>query len=135
MDLSILYKPGRIREESFTVKGEHTAYHIGSGESRVLSTPSLITFMEGVAHRLLSEKLPEDKLSVGIHVDVKHLAATLVGIEVRVKAELLEIEGRQARFQVTAWDEEEKIGQGFHRRAVVDLDRFQRGVAEKKKVT
>lgn len=132
MELSTLYQPGQTSQESFTVEGKHTAYHIGSGGSRVLSTPAMISFMEGVAHRLLSEKLPEGQLSVGIHVDVKHLAATPVGATVNVKVELLELEDRRARFQVAAWDEHEKIGEGEHERAVVDLDRFQQGVAQKR---
>jgi len=132
MDLSQLYSPGLTREETFSVEGKHTAYHIGSGNSRVLSTPSMISFMEIVSHRLLSEKLPPEKLSVGIRVDVKHLAATPVQSQVRVESELVEINGSRALFRVEAWDEVEQIGAGTHQRAVVDLERFQKGVERKK---
>lgn len=133
MDLSEHYQPGMTREETFTVQGKHTAYHIGSGDSRVLSTPSMISFMEIVAHRLLSKHLPPEKLSVGIHVDVKHLAATPVQAEITVKARLIEIQGRRAVFEVNAWDEQEQIGTGTHQRAVVDLERFEDGIAQKRK--
>lgn len=132
MDLKDIYKVNQKRVESFTVGGEHTAYHIGSGRSRVLSTPSLISFLEQVAHRLLEKDLPEGTLSVGIRVDIKHLAATPVHTVVRVQAEITEITGRRIAFQVQAWDEQEKIGEGEHWRAVVDKARFQKAVAAKK---
>ncbi len=132
MDLSEHYQPGMTRQETFTVQGKHTAYHIGSGDSRVLSTPSMISFMEIVAHRLLGEHLPPEKLSVGIHVDVKHLAATPVQSEIKVKARLIELHGSRAVFEVDAWDEHEQIGTGTHQRAVVDLERFEHGVAHKR---
>lgn len=133
MDLSSIYARGQNREEIFQVEKEHTAYHIGSGESRVLSTPSMISFMEQVAHRLLEENLPEDLLSVGIRVNIQHLAATPVGAKVRVQAVVKDIEGRRVGFEVTARDEQETIGAGYHQRAVVDADRFQAGIAAKRK--
>ncbi|MFO8036028.1 MAG: thioesterase family protein [Anaerolineales bacterium] len=132
MDLSTIYQIGQTREETFTVEGKHTAYHIGSGDSRVLSTPSMISFMEQVSHRLLGEKIPQGVISVGIQVDIKHLAATPVGATVRVKTELAEIRGSRVLFQVTAWDEEEKIGTGQHWRAVIEEERFKQGVTEKR---
>lgn len=134
MELSDIYQPQISHEETFSVEGKHTAYHIGSGDSRVLSTPSMISFMEIVAHRLLSEKLPPGKLSVGIQVNVKHLAATPVQSQVRVRATLVEVSGSRAVFEVDAWDEREHIGTGRHQRAVVDLARFKKGVEEKRNV-
>jgi predicted thioesterase len=133
MKLAEMFQPGLMREETFTVEMKHTAYHIGSGDSRVLSTPTMISFMEQVSHRLLTEKLPPGKLSVGIQVNIKHLAATPVGAALRVQAELLEIQGSRALFQVTAWDEVEKIGHGEHWRAVIEEIRFEKGVTQKKK--
>lgn len=131
MDLTEIYELNQKRVESFKVGDEHTAYHIGSGNSRVLSTPSLISFLEQVAHRLLKKDLPEENLSVGIRVDIKHLAATPVNAAVRVQAEITKIAGRQVVFRVQAWDEQEKIGEGEHWRAVVDESRFQKGIAAK----
>jgi predicted thioesterase len=123
---------GDIRVETFSVTEKHTAYHIGSGDSRVLSTPSMISFMEQVSNRLLASTLSEGTLSVGMHVDVRHLSPTPVGSTVRVRAELLDIERNRYLFQVTAWDQGGKIGEGTHRRAVVQWETFQKTAAEKR---
>lgn len=133
MELEDLFHVGQSREETFLVGEEHTAYHIGSGESRVLSTPSMISFMEQVAHRLLDADLPDDLISVGIQVNIQHLAATPVDTEVRVQAEILEIDGRRVNFAVQAHDNQELVGKGTHRRAAVDGSRFAQGIAAKKK--
>jgi predicted thioesterase len=93
----------------------------------------MISFMEQVAHRLLEADLPKSKISVGIRVDIKHLAATPVDASVRVRARLLEISGSRLLFAVTAWDEQEKIGEGKHQRAVVNSSRFQEAIAEKRR--
>jgi len=132
MALEDLFHVGQSREETFRVGEEHTAYHIGSGESRVLSTPSMISFMEQVAHRLLEAALPDDLISVGIQVDIQHLAATPVDAEVRVRAEILDIDGRRVNFAVQAHDHQELVGKGTHRRAAVDRTRFSQGIAAKK---
>ena len=126
-----IFQPGDSREETFQVGEEHTAEHIGSGDSRVLSTPSMISFMEQVSHRLLKEKLPREKISVGVAVDIRHLAATPVNGQVSVRAELLEINKNRLLFEVSARDEWETIGEGQHRRAVIDRTRFL-GMIEKK---
>jgi predicted thioesterase len=133
MDFSQLYQPGDTREETFTVEERHTAYHIGSGDSRVLSTPSMISFMEQVSHRYLAGKLPGNMLSVGIEVNIRHLAATPVHALVVVRSELLEISKNRFLFQVTAHDDVEKIGEGQHRRAVVELEWFEKKAEEKRK--
>lgn len=132
MNLPLDFNPGESREETFTVEDHHTAYHIGSGDSRVLSTPSMISFMEQVSHRLLAEKLPDDLLSVGIEVNIRHLAATPVHSRVIVRAELLEIHKNRFLFHVEAHDQVEKIGEGTHRRAVVELAWFENKAAEKR---
>ena len=88
MDLENYLKVGLTREETFQVTEEHAAAHVGSGGSRVLATPWMIAFMERVAFRLLEEHLPEGESSVGVLVEVSHLAPTSVGKSVRVKADL-----------------------------------------------
>jgi len=90
MQLDTLLPPGLTREETFIVEEQHTAYHIGSGDERVLGTPWMISFMERVSNRLVAEHLPDGLMSVGIQVDVKHLAATPVNAQVRVRAEVLD---------------------------------------------
>ncbi len=125
--------PGLVREETFIVDDQHTAYHIGSGDERVLGTPWMISFMERVSNRLLAERLPEGFMSVGIHVDVKHLAATPVNAQVKIRAEILETDVAKNRvnLSIEAWDDQEKIGEGTHWRAVVEKDRFMKRVMEK----
>jgi predicted thioesterase len=123
---------GSVREERFLVEENHTAYHIGSGDVRVLGTPWMISFMERVSNRLISETLPEGFMSVGIHVDVKHLAPTPMRTSIRVRVEILEANKNRVLLKVEAWDEVEKIGEGIHKRAVVDRAGFMQGVMKKK---
>jgi fluoroacetyl-CoA thioesterase len=124
-------KPGLAREETFTVAEEHTAYHIGSGDERVLGTPWMISFMERVSNRLLAEDLPDGYMSVGIQVDVKHLAATPINIQIRVRTEILKIAKNRVHLSIDAWDEHDKIGEGTHWRAVVEKERFMTRVLNK----
>ncbi|MBC8496389.1 MAG: thioesterase family protein [Chloroflexi bacterium] len=124
---------GLSREETFTVEDQHTAYHIGSGDERVLGTPWMISFMERVSNRLVAEYLPEGFISVGVHVDVKHLAATPVNARVKIRTEILDTEAGKNRvnLSIEAWDDQEKIGEGTHWRAVVEKDRFMKRVLKK----
>lgn len=123
---------GLSREETFTVEEGQAALHVGSGGSRVLATPWMIAFMERVAYRLLAEHLGEGESSVGVLVDVRHLAPTPVGASVRVKAEVEQLKNSQVTFTVAAWDQAEKIGEGRHRRVVIDEERFLRRVEAKR---
>jgi len=131
MDIHTWITPGLTREEYFVVEEEHTAYHIGSGDERVLGTPWMISFMERVSNRLMGENLPVGIMSVGIHVDVKHLAATPVKATIRVRVEILEINKNRVILQVEAWDHLEKIGEGTHTRAVIEKERFMERVLGK----
>ena len=80
--------------------------------------------MEGAACEAITAALPEEKTSVGISLNISHLAATPVGLEVRAEAEVTEVDGNTITFQVTAYDETGKIGEGTHKRAVVTAQRF-----------
>jgi predicted thioesterase len=120
------------REDSFPITMENSAIHLGSGSSRVLATPWMIAFMERVSHRLLTCCLPEGYSSVGTHLDVRHLAPTPVGATIRVRTEVLSLDGHRVNFAVEAWDELEKIGEGKHERVVIDEARFLRRVEKKK---
>jgi len=75
--------------------------------------------------------LPEGYHTVGIHVDVRHLAATPLGMAVRVRVELLEVDGRKLTFRVEAFDQVEKVGEGVHHRMIVDLVKFKQQVDAK----
>jgi predicted thioesterase len=131
MELNQWFQPGQQEEFRFVVSDHHTAIHLGSGAARVLATPWMIAMMEGTAHRLLARHLPAGQSSVGVVVNVRHLAATPVGEEVRVQAEVVSVDGLRVNFRVRAWDAHELIGEGEHQRAVIDEARFFKRVLAK----
>lgn len=103
---------------------EDTAMEVGSGSLLVYATPCMVALMEGAACDAIAGALPEDKTSVGIELAISHISATPVGLEVRAEAEIIGVEGSIVTFQVTAYDEAGKIGEGTHKRAVVSTQRF-----------
>jgi len=115
---------GMVGEVSTLVERADTALEVGSGSLLVYATPCMTALMEGAACEALSDLLPEDKTTVGTELNVKHLSATPVGMEVRAVAEITAIEGSMITFQVTAYDEAGKIGEGTHKRAVITSQRF-----------
>ncbi len=131
MDWSTQVQPGMKREEVYVVEDKHLATHVGSGSAGVLSTPSMIGFMERTALHLLADHLPSGYSSVGVNVNISHLAPALPGAEVRISAEVLRLEGSQVELAVTAWDKDEKLGEGTHRRVIIDEARFMKRLAAK----
>jgi predicted thioesterase len=131
MDLEKIVQVGMAKEMTFLVEEEHLAIHIGSGSARVLATPWMITYLERTARLFLAELLPEGYSSVGVHVDVRHLAPTPFGGTVRTRVEVVSVDGVKIDFSVEAWDEHEHVGGGSHRRVVIDEARFLRRVAKK----
>jgi fluoroacetyl-CoA thioesterase len=124
-------QPGLRGELSLVVAEEHTARHLGSGGVRVLATPQMILLIERAGVAAVDPLLPEGYLTVGAHLDVRHLAPTPVGFEVRAVAELVEVDGRRLSFRVTVHDGVELVGDGRHERYIVNLERFGQRVAEK----
>lgn len=116
--------PGLVGESSLMVGKTHTARHLGSGGVEVLATPVMIALMEDAARSSVDSKLDQGQMSVGVNLNVSHLAATPVGMRVTARAELLAVDGRRLTFRVEAQDEREKIGEGTHIRAIINLDRF-----------
>lgn len=131
MQMTDILTGGMGREELFIVQDEHSAAHVGSGSARVLATPWLIAFMERTARDLLADVLPEGYSSVGVHVDVYHLAPSPIGSQVRTRVEVSAVQGSKVEFTVRAWDEQELIGEGAHQRVVIEEARFLRRVAAK----
>ncbi len=117
-------KPGVAGEKTVTVTETQSARHIGSGTIRVFATPAMIALMEQAAVEAIDKLLPEGQASVGTALNVRHLAATPVGQQVRARAEVSAVDGRQVTFHVQAWDEQELIGEGTHTRFVIDLARY-----------
>jgi fluoroacetyl-CoA thioesterase len=110
-----------------------TASRWGSGLVPVFSTPSLVGLMESAAVKALEGRLEPGKTTVGARIDIRHLAATPVGMKVRARAELTAVEGRKLTFTVQAWDEAELIGEADHERYVIDEARFVARVEAKKR--
>lgn len=109
------------------------ASNMGSGYVQALSTPTLIACMEAAAASSMAGVLGEECTTVGIRVEISHLAPTPLGAKVRCESELLDIDGKILTFQVDAYDEVEKIGQGQHQRAIVNGEKFQEKTMEKLK--
>jgi len=106
------------------VTEKDTAANYGSGGVKVLATPRMIGLMENSALAAVDLHLPKGYVTVGTSLNVKHIAATPVGMKVRVSAELIEIDGKRLVFKVEAYDEVEKIGEGLHERYIVNLEKF-----------
>jgi fluoroacetyl-CoA thioesterase len=116
--------PGLNAELEHTVMDADTASIWGSGLLPVFSTPALVGLMEGAAVAALNGRLPSGQTSVGGHINVRHLAATPVGMLVHARAELTAVEGRKLVFRIQAWDAVELIGEADHDRILVDKARF-----------
>jgi len=129
----VTLEPGLVAEITHVVAEVDTAVTYGSGLVPVLSTPHLIALMEAVSQAAIEPHLAQGESAVGIHVDMVHLAATPVGMEVRVRSELVEVKGRRLSFRVEAWDEVERIGEATHERFVIDEQRFIAGAKAKEK--
>jgi len=125
-------KPGLVGEASVQVTPELSARHLGSGGVEVYATPSMIALMETAAVKAVDPLLPEGQATVGVSVEIKHLAATPAGQTVRARAEVMGVEGRRVHFVVQAWDEDELIGEGTHTRYVIDMARFLERVEAKR---
>jgi fluoroacetyl-CoA thioesterase len=130
MDLSHLHA-GLTGSAELLVGPEHTAPRVGSGRVPVLATPVMINVIEAAALAAVEHLLPAGYQSLGIHLDVRHFAATPVGMRIWANAELVAVEKRRLIFQVTARDEREPIGDGRHERVVVNVVRFDERVQGK----
>ena len=116
--------PGLAAELEHLVTDEDTASRWGSGLVPVFSTPALVGLMESTAVQALAGHLQPGQTTVGGHIDVRHLAATPVGMKVRARAELTAVEGRKLVFKIQAWDALELIGEADHDRFVIDEAKF-----------
>ena len=124
-------QPGLRGETTLVVSEEHTARHLGSGGVQVLATPQMILMVERAGVAAVDPLLPPGYLTVGAHLDVRHLAPTPVGFQVRAMVELVAVDGRRLTFRATVHDGREVVGEGTHERYIVELELFGRRVAEK----
>ena len=119
-----MIQTGLTCKKKITVTPEMTAAAMGSGALEVLATPSMIALMEGTAQEAVQNLLEDGQGTVGTRIDVRHLAATPVGMEVTCTAEVTEVDRRRIVFTVKAKDEKEVIGEGIHERFVIDNEKF-----------
>jgi predicted thioesterase len=125
-------KPGQIGEVRFTVEPQHTIDFADARMPAVLSTPWLVNFLEKAGREALKPILEDGENSVGMEIEVKHLAPTPPGQTVTCLARVIRVDDRVVDFQVEASDESELIARGFHKRAVIEMHRFARRVEKKR---
>ena len=124
-------KTGMKGSSGLLVGEEHTAPRVGSGRVHVLATPVMINVIEAAALAAIEHLLPAGHQSLGTRLDIRHFAATPVGMRVRAEVEVVRVEGRTVAFRVAVNDEKEPIGDGTHERMVVNVARFDVRVQEK----
>ena len=122
MELNI--REGMSHEIEKIVTEKDTAVAFGNGKVSVLATPMLISWIEEAALNAVLPSLPEGCETVGVDITMKHLAATPVGMKVRVAVEITEVNGKIMKFTCKAYDEIDKIAEATHTRAVIDLKKF-----------
>ncbi len=123
--------PGLVGRAELTVAEEHTAPRVGSGRVHVLATPVMINLFEAAALAACERFLPEGYQSLGTLLNVRHIAATPVGLRVVALAEVVKVEGRTVTFRLEARDEKDLIGDGTHERVVVNVAKFDQRVQAK----
>jgi predicted thioesterase len=122
---------GVVGESIDVVRMEHTATAMRSGDVPVYATPALAALLEEAACAAIAPFLDADKTTVGVRIDLRHLAASPIGATIRAQARLTQIEGRRLTFRVMAWDETEQVADGHHERMLVDRTRFLQRVGVK----
>lgn len=115
---------GMKAEVSSFVEREDTAKEVGSGDLLVYATPCMVALMEGAACEAIAGALSETQTTVGTMLNIEHISATPVGMDVRAEAEVTAVEGKVITFAVTAYDESGEIGHGTHKRVIVTSQKF-----------
>ena len=114
-----------MKGEVFTnVEREDTAKEVGSGDLLVYATPCMVALMEGAACEAIAEAMNESQTTVGTMLNIEHISATPVGLDVRAVAEVTAVEGKVITFDVKAYDEAGEIGHGTHKRVVINSQKF-----------
>jgi predicted thioesterase len=106
------------------VSSDNTAVTMGSGSLPIFASPAMAQLAEQAAVAALQAFLPLGSTTVGMGLNLKHLAASPIGHNVQAEAVVVNVEGRRLEFKITVYDEREKIGEGTHERFVVDAEGF-----------
>ena len=115
---------GMKGEVSSFVEREDTAKEVGSGSLLVYATPCMVALMEGAACEAIADALDGDKTTVGTELNIQHISATPVGMDIRAEAVVTAVEGKVITFELHAYDETGEIGKGTHKRVVVAVQKF-----------
>ena len=115
---------GMKGEVATLAEREDTAKEVGSGSLLVYATPCMVALMEGAACEAIEEALSDSQTTVGTELNIQHISATPVGLEVRAEAEVIAVEGKVITFEVKAFDEAGEIGKGIHKRVIVNTQKF-----------
>ena len=114
-----------MKAEVFSnVEREDTAKEVGSGSLLVYATPCMVALMEGAACEAIEEALGENQTTVGTALNIEHISATPVGMDVRAEATVTAVEGKVITFEVKAFDEAGEIGRGTHKRVIINSQKF-----------
>lgn len=114
-----------MKGEAMTlVEREDTAKEVGSGDLLVYATPCMVALMEGAACEAIADALSETQTTVGTALNIEHISATPVGLEVRAEATVTAVEGKVITFEVHAFDEAGEIGKGTHKRVIINSQKF-----------
>ncbi len=124
------FKPGMSFTKELIVSEEYVTRHLGE-DLPLFATPAMINWMELSCVDFMRETLPEGFDSVGAGIGVSHSAATPLGMKVTLKAEITDVNGALLDFKLEAWDEECKISEGTHKRAVIEFEKFRKKVLKK----
>lgn len=125
-------KIGDTHTSELIVEEKHSASAFGSGSIFVFSTPMMIGLMENAALKCAEKSLDSGYSTVGMSVDIVHVAATPMGQKVKATAELVGIDGKRLTFKIEAYDEIEKIGEGKHERYIINVEKFMSKIEEKR---
>src|SRR4030081_2081463 len=131
MDAREIIKIGMSAERTLVVPPERTVGHLLPGMPMVYATPMMILEMEMTSGDAINRYLEKGWITVGTEVDIRHLAASLVGATIRTTAKVVAVERRVIRFEVEAFDGERKIGDGRHARGLVNVENFTRRLKPK----
>ena len=115
---------GMKGEVSTYVEREDTAKEVGSGDLLVYATPCMVALMEGAACEAIADALSDTQTTVGTALNIEHIAATPVGLDVRAEATVTAVDGKVITFEVNAYDEAGQIGKGTHKRVIVNAQKF-----------